>query len=107
MIETFRELIPTDRRMTLRMMEEVLPRLVHRIRRVRPQVQERGSWFLLHDNARPHTAVLIKQFLAKQGIPELNYHPHSPDLSPPGFFLFPKIKSTLKGEDLKIRKTLK
>jgi hypothetical protein len=29
----------------------------------------------LHDNARPNTAASIKQFLAKQGIPELN-HPH-------------------------------
>jgi hypothetical protein len=58
MIETVRELISTDRRMTLGMMEEeVFSRLVQRIRRVRPQFQERGSWFLLHDNARPHTAV--------------------------------------------------
>jgi hypothetical protein len=32
------------------------------IRRVRRQFQERGSWLLLHDNARPHTAVSIKQF---------------------------------------------
>jgi hypothetical protein len=63
MIETVRELISTDRRMTLRMMEEeVLSRLVQRIRRVRPQFQGRGSWFLLHDNARPRTAVSIKQF---------------------------------------------
>jgi hypothetical protein len=66
MIETVRELISTDRRMTLRMIEEeALSRLVQRIRRVRPQFQEGGSWFLLHDNARPHTAVSIKQFLAK------------------------------------------
>jgi C4-type Zn-finger protein len=55
MIETVRELISTDRRMTLRMMEEeALSRLVQRIHRVRPQFQERGSWFLLHDNARQY-----------------------------------------------------
>jgi histone-lysine N-methyltransferase SETMAR len=46
---------------------------------------------------RPHTAVSLKQFLAKKGIPELNHPPYSPDLSPPDFFLFPQIKSTLKG----------
>jgi hypothetical protein len=98
MIETVRELISTDRQMTLWMMEEeVLSHFVERIRRVRPQFQERGSWFLLHDNLRPHTAISIKQFLAKHGIPELNHPPYSPDLSPPDFFLFPKIKSTLKG----------
>jgi histone-lysine N-methyltransferase SETMAR len=78
--------------------EEVLPHLVQRIRRVRrPQFQERGSWFLLHENARPHTAVSIKQFLAKQWIPEINQPPYSPDLSPADFFLFPQIKSALKG----------
>jgi hypothetical protein len=66
MIKTVHKMISTDRRMTLRMMEEeVLSRSVQRIGRVRPQFQERESWFLLHDNARPHTAVSIKQFLAK------------------------------------------
>jgi hypothetical protein len=66
MIETVRELISTNRRMTLRMMEEeVLSRLVQIIHRVRPQFQETGSWFLLNDNARPHTAVSIKQFFGK------------------------------------------
>jgi histone-lysine N-methyltransferase SETMAR len=75
--------------------------LVQRIRRVRPQFQERGSWFLFPDNARPHTAISIKQFSAKQGVPELNHPPYSPDLSPPDSFLFPKIKSTLKGRRYK------
>jgi transposase len=46
---------------------------------------------------RPDTAVSIKEFLAKQRVPQLNYPPYSPDLSPPDVFLFPKIKSTLKG----------
>jgi hypothetical protein len=54
---------------------EILSCLVQRVYRVKPQFQERGSWFLLHDNARPQTAVSIKQFLAKQGIPELNPPP--------------------------------
>jgi hypothetical protein len=61
MIETVGELTSTDRPMTLRMMkEEVLSCLVQRIRRVRHPFLERGSWFLLHDNAKPHTAVAIK-----------------------------------------------
>jgi hypothetical protein len=68
LIETVRELISTDRRMTRRMMEEVvLSRLVQRIRRVRPQIQERGSWFHLHDNARSHTALSIEKFLENKG----------------------------------------
>jgi hypothetical protein len=74
MIEIIRELISADRRIIIRLMEEeVLYRLLQIIRRERSQFQEGGSWFLLQDNARPHTAVSIKQFLAKQGIPELNH----------------------------------
>jgi hypothetical protein len=49
------------------------------------------------DSARPLEAVSIKQFLAKQGIPVLNHSLYSPDLSPPAFFLFLKIKFALKG----------
>jgi hypothetical protein len=68
---------------------------------VRPQFQERGRWFLLNDDARPHTAVSIKQFLAKQRILKLNHFPYSLDSSPTDFFLFPKIKSTLKARRFK------
>jgi hypothetical protein len=76
MIETVCELISTDRQMTLWMMaEEVLSHLFQSIRQVRPQFQERGRWFLFHDNVRPHTVLSIKQFLAKQGIPVLNHPP--------------------------------
>jgi hypothetical protein len=46
MIETVRELISTNHRMTLRMMEEeVLSRLVQRIRPVRTQFQEEEAGF--------------------------------------------------------------
>ena len=38
----------------------------------------------------------IQQFLAKKN-PVLKHLPYSPDLAPCDFFLFPKIKSGLKG----------
>jgi hypothetical protein len=56
---------------------------------------------------RDLTAVSIKQFLAIQGIPELNHPQHTPDLSPPDFLLFPQIKSTLKGRSLETWRILK
>jgi hypothetical protein len=93
------------------MEEEVLSRLVQRIRLVGPQLQERGSWFLLHDNVRPHTVVSIKQFLAKEGIPELNRPPIFLSFISTRLFLIPKIKFMLKGrtfedtEDIKINLT--
>jgi hypothetical protein len=46
--------------------------------------------------------------LAKHGIPELNHAPpYSPDLFPPDFFLFPEIKSTLKGRRIEDTEDIK
>jgi hypothetical protein len=60
----------------------------------------------LHDSARPQTAVSIKQFLAKQGITELNHPPYFPRLSLPDF-LFPQIKFTLKGRRFEYMEDIK
>ncbi|GBM62863.1 hypothetical protein AVEN_274544-1 [Araneus ventricosus] len=49
------------------------------------------------DPLRPHTATLVKRFLAEHGATELSHPPYSPDLLPTDFFLFPKLKVTLKG----------
>ena len=52
---------------------------------------------LLHDNAPAHSAAKIRQFLTQKQVARLNHHPHSPDLSPLEYFLFPKVKLQLKG----------
>jgi hypothetical protein len=36
--------------------------------------------------------------LAKHSIPVVSHQPYSPDLAPCEFFLFPRLKSTLKGK---------
>ncbi|GBN25324.1 Mariner Mos1 transposase [Araneus ventricosus] len=77
---------------------EILKRLLQRIKRVRPQYAKQGDWTLLHDNARPHTAFLVQKFLDKRKFVSLNHPPYSPDLSLLDFFLFPKLKSALKGQ---------
>ena len=43
-----------------------------------------------------HDALSVKQFLANRNITVLEHPPYSPDLTP-SFYLFPKIKSVLKG----------
>ncbi|GBL80574.1 hypothetical protein AVEN_225264-1 [Araneus ventricosus] len=63
----------------------------------RPHLKQPISRFLLQDNLRPHTATLVKWLMAQQGITELSQPPYSPELSPPDFFLFPKLKTALKG----------
>jgi transposase len=52
---------------------------------------------LHQDNAPAHNAFSVKQFLANKSITVLKHPPYSPDLAPCDFFLFPKIKSVLKG----------
>jgi transposase len=61
-----------------------------------------------HDNAPSHSSFLVRDFLAKQATTVLPQPPYSPDLAPADFFLFPKLKSTLKGrrsESIKAIKT--
>jgi hypothetical protein len=38
------------------------------------------------------------EFLANYSIPVVPHPPYSPDLAPCDFFLFPRLKSTLKGK---------
>jgi transposase len=70
--------------------------LRERIRRKRPELWK-NSFILHQDNAPAHTALSVKQFLAEKQIAVLEYPPYSPDLAPCDFFLFPKVKSVLKG----------
>jgi transposase len=47
--------------------------------------------------APAHASLLIRSYLAKHLISVVPQPPCSPDLAPAHFFLFPKIKTTLKG----------
>ncbi|PRD28219.1 UNVERIFIED_CONTAM: hypothetical protein NCL1_33090 [Trichonephila clavipes] len=53
-------------------------------------------FFCSHDNAPPHTAIMVKQSLAKKGMVQIKHPPYSPDLNPPDFFLSPRFKLALK-----------
>jgi transposase len=52
---------------------------------------------LHHDNAPAHLSFLVRNFLAKNQTTTVPQPLYSPDLAPADFFLFPKLKSTLKG----------
>jgi transposase len=56
-----------------------------------------SSWVLHQDNTPAHNTLSIKKFLMKHKITVLEHPPYSPVLAPGDFFLFPKIKSALKG----------
>ena len=77
-----------------------------RVQKKRPELWENG-FILHHDNVPSHTALSVKQFLARKGIPTLEHPPYSPDLAPCDFFLFPKVKSVLKGTHFESMKAVK
>ncbi|GFX65455.1 mariner Mos1 transposase [Trichonephila clavipes] len=85
----------------------VMRRLREAVRRKRPVLRESFCWMLHHDGASAHTANLVQQFLTKHGTLQLTHPPYSPDISPPDFFLFPKIKNTLKGHRFQDIETIK
>ena len=57
-----------------------------------------GDEQLHHDNASAHAACLKQNFLVKYQITQVTQPPYSPDLGPCDFWLFPKLKSVLKGK---------
>lgn len=76
---------------------QVQRRLREAIRKKRPDLWRNNSWLLHHDNAPAHTSLLVREFLAKNNTVMMPQPPYSPDMAPCDFFLFPKIKRTLKG----------
>jgi len=75
---------------------EVLVRLRDAVCRKRPELWENWTWMLHHDNAPAQVSLLIHSYPAKHQTSTAPNPPYSPDLAPADFFLFPKLKTTLK-----------
>jgi hypothetical protein len=75
---------------------EILKHLYEAVHKERPEIWP-NHWILHHDNAPDYKELSLKQFVAQKSITEMEHPPHSPDLPPNVFWLFPKIKSALKG----------
>jgi hypothetical protein len=76
---------------------EVIGRLLKHISRVRPQFRAEGGWFSLH-NAPPHSTMVVKTFLTKHTVVDISHIPYSPGLPPADLFLFPMVKTALRGK---------
>lgn len=76
---------------------EILKRLQESVGRERPELWP-DKWVLHHDNAPARDELSVRQFLDQNSIPKLDQPPHSPDLAPCEFWLFPKLKNALKGQ---------
>ena len=85
---------------------EILRRLRDAVRRKRPNMWAAKNFQLHHDNAPAHSAHVVQAFLAKNSMPLIRQAPYSPDLAPCDFWLFPKLKTTLKGRRFQSREDI-
>ncbi|UYV79125.1 UNC5C [Cordylochernes scorpioides] len=91
------EFIPFGRTINQEVYLGIMRRLREAVRLKRPERWQNNDWILHVDNARPHTAHVVLQFLAKHSTIQIPHPPYSPDLAPNDFFLYPKLKMKLKG----------
>lgn len=75
---------------------DTLENLRKALRIKRPGLLSKGV-LLIHDNARPHSAKITQAFLKQLGWEVLSHPPHSPDLAPSDYHLFPFLKVALGG----------
>jgi len=65
----------------------------------RKEPEKWANGFILHHyNALCHTLLLVWQFLSNKNITVCPHPPYSLDLAPCDFWLFPKVKMTVKGK---------
>jgi histone-lysine N-methyltransferase SETMAR len=74
---------------------EVLTRLRESVRRKRPELWP-DNWIVHHDNTPALDVLRVREFMAKKSITKMDHPPHSPDLAPCDFWLYPKLKKMLR-----------
>lgn len=76
-----------------------LIRLKRAIEENRPEYVNRHNKLIFHhDNARPHIAKPVKNYLEGQNWEVLHHPPYSPDIAPSDYYLFRSMQSALSGE---------
>jgi len=86
-----KEFVPEGETINAVYYKRVMERLLNRIRRVRPDMCS-----FCTTTSRPTTRKSSSS-LALRKVTVLDHPPYSPDLAPADYFLFPKVKSHLKG----------
>jgi len=89
------EFVPRNTTVNSGYYKGLLERLREDVRRKRSEKWANG-FILHHDNAPCHTSLLVRHFLSNKNITVYLHPPYSPDLAPCDFWLFPKVKMTLK-----------
>ncbi len=92
-----REFVPAGMGVNGLFYASFMRRLREAIRRKRPNVWRRNSFWLHHDGASAHRSDPVMNFLNATGTKILPHPPYSPDLAPSDFFLFNRIKAKMRG----------
>ncbi len=83
---------------------------MERIARVRAEAQKNHCFNILHNNALAYNVTILQQFLLKKGVPVHSHPEYSPDLNPPSYFAFSKLKMEVNSDQykniLKIQKSV-
>jgi histone-lysine N-methyltransferase SETMAR len=87
------ELLSTNATITAASYCDQLERLKQKLEILRPRHEK---VYMLHDNARPHTAKLTRLKLLELGWEILPHPPYSPDLAPSDFHLFRSLQNHLQ-----------
>ena len=101
LVEKVREIIAMDANFPVRMLAEELNSSYCTIYTILTENLDKRkvcARFVPHQlNATPHKTKKINEFLMKKQICVIDHPPYSPDLSPYDYFLFPKLKTAMKG----------
>ncbi len=101
-----REYVPDRVGITKELYLQIVQRMHESVRRKRRDIFP-NQFVLLHDNAGAHIARIVNDFLRDKEISVVPHPGLSPDLSPPDFWLFWRLKKMVRGviyhnlEDLK------
>jgi histone-lysine N-methyltransferase SETMAR len=69
---------------------------IDRTRSTGSEEDDRRNLILDLDNAKPHTAACISEY-CREKMTRAPHPPFSPDLAPSDFYLFGRLKTTMKG----------
>jgi histone-lysine N-methyltransferase SETMAR len=97
------ELLPANATVTASLYCEQLDRVNAKLGAKR---SEYDKVYLLHDNARPHTAKITRQKILELGWELLPHPPYSPDLAPSDYHLFRSLQNHLNEKKFDDRKAL-
>ncbi|KAI6657083.1 Transposase [Oopsacas minuta] len=83
----------------------VLPEVEKHYLKRRPKTGTRGLK-ILHDNARPHKSLAVRQKIKDMDMHEVPHPHYSPDIAPCDFWLFRKLKDNVSGCEFEDRLSL-